>query len=643
MPATARLAAIALVALSCATARPAPAPPLNVPVDQRYDRNALVTSVVAGPFVVALTAAGSLLRFERHTLALTGERWPARRAVALAAADDRGAVLVGLSSGHIMRLDPATLDMAPVGEVPGVPVFINRDPGSPRVVVVFGKPVAAPWGWSRRSLRDLRARSLDGAWEVPVDAPTTTLVDRQRRLWLGGDHGEWGGGIEVLDLPSGRLAEVPWEDGGGVYGFLERPDGEIWAFGGTAHMLMANGHVASVAPGRPSHVLYHHELMWGLTYEAQQKQQKLIGNRPLGPISHVMTVEGGQLLVVAGEHVFESDARFGRWKHVSRLEIGVPAGRPDAVANYPGVRSWAIVDGQLLLTTVRDGLVTLSPRVGALRAHRLDDQPSSPDVAICRERESSTPTYVEVGDRRVAASDVLPMERGQLLLALGSTVLKYDAATGRGSPLQIPGLDGEVHRLVRDERGRIWLAGRGLWLLDGFARAIDLRAAVPAAMDTDVCSLKSTGHRLSLESLDRGQTTVDEELLAAAALAGRLPAVAAEDRPRPFEPHLGDHAVFVAITPPVPWPKSQSWEQRFGKAAESVWAAFDRAGVRALPAEDGLEYRAPLIVYTDDSDAAIAVIERVMRTAALWDYLDVRQRRGGHHLPEVVVKSAAAR
>ena len=475
-------------------------------VEHRYDRNALVASAVAGRFVVALTEAGSVLRFDRKTMALDGEHWPARRAVALSRADEQGMVLVGFSSGHLARLDPARLALTPVGQVPGQPAFIVRDPGSARIVVVFGKPIAGPYGWARRGLHQYRARALDRAWETPIEQPSTLLVDRRRRLWLGSDHGEWGGGIQLLELSTGRITEVPW-GGSGVYGFTERPDGDVWGFGGTSHMGASSGYVARVRPGQKPHVLYSRELMFGLS-EENPTARALVGKQPVGPISHIVAPGAGdRLLVVSEDEVFETDVRMKGWKRLAAPALDVPGGRPDAVGSYPGIRSTTLTDGKLLLTTVRDGLTTLDPTTGELRSHRLAGQlamrPESLPLPVSGKRAQTQPLELQLDGRPVGVSDALAIDPDHVLIATGSALVSYEVSAGRVSPLRVAGLDGEAHRLARDGAGRIRIAGRGLWLLDG-SRAIPVRTAVPAVVDTEVRTLVARDDRLYLALEERG-------------------------------------------------------------------------------------------------------------------------------------------
>jgi hypothetical protein len=166
------------------TAPPAPARPL-APRSWRYDydRNALAQTLVVGQHVLAITDAGHILRFDARTLALTGEKLSARRAVVMGPAPS-GAVLVGLASGTIARIDPETLVLQPVTTVPGEPVWIGTAGTQRRTILVYGYREEIPHGWVPRAPKDHRVRVLETGDEVAVDSrPTTFFVDRHDRLW----------------------------------------------------------------------------------------------------------------------------------------------------------------------------------------------------------------------------------------------------------------------------------------------------------------------------------------------------------------------------------------------------------------------------------------------------------------------------
>ena len=90
---------------------------------------------------------------------------------------------------------------------------------------------------------------------------TTFLLDRAGRLWLGADNGEWGGWVARVDTSNGSAVEIEasaadpmpddensWE---GIYGFVERADGQVWAFGGTSHMGLNSAFITRVDQPNP--------------------------------------------------------------------------------------------------------------------------------------------------------------------------------------------------------------------------------------------------------------------------------------------------------------------------------------------------------------------------------------------------------
>lgn len=194
------------------------------------------------------------------------------------------------------------------------------------------------------------------------DEATTFLLDASGRLWLGADHGEWGGRITRVDLAEGTLKslkpppsrhperEAYWE---GVYGFVEQRDGQVWAFGGTTHMGLNRGYLTRVDGAEPQ-PLYRAE-------PSLEPEAAPVPDRPALPITHVVEEDGG-LLVFSFSDVFRVDRELKTWKKVATLEIQYRWGRPDAVGSYPSLRIVhpPIRQGEpYVLATVADGYVFL--------------------------------------------------------------------------------------------------------------------------------------------------------------------------------------------------------------------------------------------------------------------------------------------
>ena len=89
-----------------------------------FDRNSLRDSLHLGDGLIALTASGTLLRFELPAVRLVRERIGVEDVTCLG----RGAgeaVLAGLSGGRVCRVDPATLDLTDVVKLPAAPQWVG--------------------------------------------------------------------------------------------------------------------------------------------------------------------------------------------------------------------------------------------------------------------------------------------------------------------------------------------------------------------------------------------------------------------------------------------------------------------------------------------------------------------------------------
>jgi hypothetical protein len=134
---------------------------------------------------------------------------------------------------------------------------------------------------------------------------------------------------------------------------------------------------------------------------------------------------------------------------------------------------------------------------------------------------------------------------------------------------------------------------------------------------------------------------LDAGRLGAAALAGLLPPAGPDHGPERHEARLGDQAVFVDLRSPVGWPERQSWDARFDAALVKLLAALDRAHLRAVLADDGLEHHW-LTLYTDDGARVVSVVGVVLRSEGLWEHATVRWRLGPRGAHEQQIKQTHA-
>jgi hypothetical protein len=540
----------------------AAAPPER-PVQYQYffDRNALASADIVGSKVIALTRAGSILRMDRTTLALAGDRFFARRARVMGGADTRS-VIVGFEGGRIARIDAASLSDETLGVVPGSPMWVGRSHTGEAVVVFADRRAETSPGWSRFENYRIWLGSRPSAAPIPLPSATSFggpsdafLLDRHDRLWHGTDHGEWGGILEVVDLGNGEVQAVPRGEWGGlnVYGFAESSSGQVLGFGGVMHMGFLRTFVAKLEPQSASS-LYRYEGM--APFDKAHRQRWLAAPEPHLPITHVLEHANGTFLVLAFNQLIEANSTFNTFRRVHGFALRYSRGRPDAVGSYPAVAS-AILDGErLLLATQRDGFVeyangqvswhalpnqavgepvwclpspagvvfvgheqsSLLTRDGHWKAvplelANLQDGPSlepdpaikDPDVLAARsafEARLRSPDYAPGSPPRLrldSRTDLLAAEQGLCLQRRGE---------GACLPFNMPGV-GRVFALARDGDGRIWLAGEGLWFIDNAGRAIPVHPRLPFMIDATVHDIAVADSSLALLLGARGVAIVD--------------------------------------------------------------------------------------------------------------------------------------
>lgn len=288
-----------------------------------YDRNALRDARVVGHDVVALTAAGTLLRFDAETFALKGERVD----VAVSCLGRSSGELLAGTRGAVLRVDPSTLATETLRKVSGTPTWIGDSP-SGLVVVTDGE---------RRTV-------VTSDREFSTDARGYSfLADKSGGLWVGFDHGEWGGVTSRIELATGTTEVMLEDPSSGVYGFIEGPD-RVWAFGGMEHFDIAEPMFAPAGKvGVPP-------------------------RGPRGPISQAVRV-GDRMLAFSWGQLWRTDGK--HWRRAGGIRLRYPGGRPYAVGYASAiVHVESLANGELVLATALDGLATLKRHKA--RRHTLD-------------------------------------------------------------------------------------------------------------------------------------------------------------------------------------------------------------------------------------------------------------------------------
>ncbi|MFO0951200.1 MAG: hypothetical protein U0835_08620 [Isosphaeraceae bacterium] len=332
-----------------------------------FDRNSLRESVRLGDGLIALTSSGTLLRFDLPDVRLVRERIGTEEVTCLGRGE-KGAVLAGCSDGRVCRVDPKTLELTELVKLPAPPSWlgwseaVGRHPAGLVVVTRPTKTVEQDghrWDVPYSVVHDLAG----GKTYTQEREATAVLLDRAGRLWLGEDHGEWGGRVTRVDLvrgtsiplnpPPRRIPNVRdyWK---GVCGFIEHRDGQVWAFGGTSHMGFNSGEITRVDTIAPKTLFAFAPL--------DELRNVPDPNRPRLPFTHVIEEKDG-LLVVSFSDVFRVDRELKNWKKLAELHIQYRWGRPDAVGSYPAVRVVhppARAREPYVFATVADGYLTLN-------------------------------------------------------------------------------------------------------------------------------------------------------------------------------------------------------------------------------------------------------------------------------------------
>jgi hypothetical protein len=340
-----------------------------------FNRNALLAACVTEDGIVAATDSGNLLKFDSKDLRLQQEIRPAA-AIALLTKVEGVGILAADTDGRVHRIDPNTLAQTEITKLPGAPQWMVgfHDTRTQKNGVLAA--VALPSKETEGEQVELHKFGLERAGSEKLPFPVVKgkisayFLDRNARLWLGVDAGEWGGWCGSFDLRAGNAARIEPLKGSsppGVYGFVELPDGQVWAYGGTMHFL-SSGFIARVDRGKL-------EMLARFGDDPEVKPsapQKL----PRYPITHIIAdPKSNDLLVFAYLDLFRVDAQLKNWRHVGTVDLRYRWGRPDAMGSYPALRTVSAIgnqSGDLICATALDGLLRI--REGQVTQYVVPDQ-----------------------------------------------------------------------------------------------------------------------------------------------------------------------------------------------------------------------------------------------------------------------------
>jgi hypothetical protein len=349
--------AVLMTVLTLAAAGPALEGTRSLPAGRRlrfsydFDRNAIAESVEVDSRFVALTHSGDLVLFADAGRTLLRSRVMSSRARCLGRG--RAGVLVGFDDGTVARLDLATLQPVVQAQFPA-PVLLVGESVRGELVAVTER--SDPGERTKRRMHEVTSEvhvAANGTTVVVHHRPWQMLIDRQNRLWLGTNNGEWGGGIEVVSLSDGETREMSTPDHAGVNGFLERSDGAVWSYGGTDHMGLGQSFAVRVDGPEP------------VTLFAG-RAPPLVGRRgrdgaeiaPIGPGAAILQLIelDGSLVAFTYKGAFTVDAAFRAWRPLLEARARPWPNLPGPLTQWPLLRRvHSLGAGKFLLATERAG------------------------------------------------------------------------------------------------------------------------------------------------------------------------------------------------------------------------------------------------------------------------------------------------
>jgi hypothetical protein len=249
---------------------------------------------------------------------------------------------------------------------------------------------------------------------------------------------------------------------------------------------------------------------------------------------------------------------------------------------------------------------------------------------------------VAINGVRVQIRDALAWSKGRLLLATNQGLCLYDLRWGNCQALAPSGLDDEVGVLMRDRSKRVWVAGRGLWLLESESVARPLHPAVPALSEAEVVSMaEAPDGRLALGLVGRGAVFLDVPPKWLQRAPKLSPQLEFWQVTRSFEGHHSDQAVVVrSCRPSAARGAADSRELAFEGLKTQLAGAVLEANPRVhLGEECALGRRPDIGIYGTDADRLEVPVLAVLRKSSLWSELAVAKRYGPPGSRSVDVKT----
>lgn len=326
----------------------------------------------------------------------------------------------------------------------------------------------------------------------------------------------------------------------------------------------------------------------------------------------------------------------GRWRMVMRLSPEPGAHRPQEM-DSAGLRA---------STTLRSAIGeplhfanTLRPPFHGLPRH----SPSWALVRLDTNEAGGVPLIdeipVKVDGRRVLLRDLTTWgnTKDSLLLATNQGLCAFNMKFGNCDIKRPDGLDGEVDLFRRDGTKRLWLGGRGLWVLREDKQADPVHPWVPMLSDTVVVALAETPDgRIVVGTADRGIVflTIPQGWFQRPLDGGT--GAESWEAPRPHEPVFGDRSV---VLQPCAGKAGQLSDASMGQMLTALREVASKLGARArVELEEQYDARPDVALRGADPETMLRAIQPLLDKPAYRGKLKVQKRFGapGSESVEVV-------
>lgn len=202
--------------------------------------------------------------------------------------------------------------------------------------------------------------------------PPVSFLDYQDNLWLGFDHGEWGGDVFAFDTHQRVFRQLQTEQNkmttSPVNGFCDDRQ-HVYMSGGLSHIFLTHGSISRFSNGRATPVLQSKdketpvETIMEDPRTGKKEKKRLItwkGGHRIGPMAYNPTNKC--LYFYSQFGIFKGSpkadlADINQWQRILKLNLTWTAGSPNAVGPSMNVLKMQFTpNGTLLFLTEHNGL-----------------------------------------------------------------------------------------------------------------------------------------------------------------------------------------------------------------------------------------------------------------------------------------------